>query len=229
MSLTPRAALLLTPIACIAAPAAAQTPRDQLIHAAYEDRSGPAAVGRIDRARAAALATCARSPDDQDAHVVAAIALAYRAKLTGNRGEAIAARKGLEAVVARFPRNAEAHLALGGWHIGVINKVGRILARAGAGARKDVGYAALDRAVALGGNRAMFPAIAGMIRLEQDAKDARGRALVDAAVRGATPTALDRINQRAAGSVTAALRRGDAKAASALSDRLLPFGWFKKS
>ena len=229
MSLTPRAALLLTPIACIAAPAAAQTPRELLTHAAYEDRSGPTALARIDRARSAALATCARAPDDQEAHVIAAIALAYRAKLTGNRGEAIAARKGLESVVARFPRNAEAHLALGAWHIGVINKVGRIIARAGAGARRDVGYAALDRAVALGGNRAMFSAIAGMIRLEQDAGDARGRALVSAATQGATPTALDRINQRAASAVTGALRRGDAKGASAMSDRMLPFGWFRRS
>lgn len=231
VSLTPRAALLLTlaPIAFIARPAAAQTPRELLIHAAYEDRSGPVAIGRIDRARSAALAAAARAPDDQDAAVVAAIALAYRAKLTGNRSEAIAARKGLEGVVARFPRNAEAHLALGAWHIGVINKVGRILARAGAGAQKAVGYSALDRAVALGGNRATFSAIAGMIRLDEDARDARGRALVAAAAQGATPTALDRINQRAATAVSAALRRGDAKAASALSDRLLPFGWFKKS
>lgn len=216
-------------MAGLAAPASAQTPRELLIQAAYEDRSGPVAIARIDRARAAALATCARAPDDQDAAVVAAIALAYRAKLTGNRGEAIAARKGLEVVVGRFPRNAEAHLALGAWHIGVIHKVGRFIARAGAGAQKGVGYAALDRAVALGGNRAMFSAIAGMIRLDEDESDARGRALVAAAAQGSAPTALDRINQRAAAAVTAALRRGDTKAAGALSDRLLPFGWFKKS
>lgn len=229
--MTPRAALLLTlvPIAIHAAPAAAETPREMLIHAAYEDRSAPAALSRVDRARTAALAASSRTPDDQDAHVVAAIALAYRAKLTGNRAEAIAARKGLEAVATRFPRNPEAHLALGAWHVGVVNKVGRILARAGAGAQKGLGYAALDRAVALGGNRAMFAAMAGMIRLEQDARDARGRALVDAATRGAAPTPLDRINQRAATAVTAALRRGDVQAVSALSDRLLPFGWFKKS
>jgi hypothetical protein len=219
---------MLLPLACIAVPAAAQTPRDMLVHAAYEDRSGPVAVARIDRARTAALATCARMPDDQDAHVVAAIALAYRAKLTGNRSEAIAARKGLEAVAARFPRNPEAHLALGAWHVGVVNKVGRILARAGAGAQIGVGYAALDRAVALGGSRASISAMAGMIRLEQNAADARGRALVDAATRGATTTPLDRINQRAASAVAAAIRRGDGKAVSALSDRMLPFGWFKK-
>ena len=40
---------------------------------------------------------------------------------------------------------------------------------------------------------------------------------------------MPRSTQRAAHAVTGAIRRGDTKAASALSDRLLPFGWFKKS
>lgn len=227
MTLLTRAALL--PLLLSTTPVLAETPRDLLTEAAYEDRSAPVAIARVNTARAQALAAAARDPGDQEAVVLAAIALAYRAKLTGNRAEAVAARKGLEAVVARFPRNADAHLALGAWHIGVINKVGRLLARAGAGARKEVGYAELDRAVALGGNRAMFSAIAGMVRLEQDESDARGKALVDAATRAGTPTPLDRINQRAAGLVVASLRKGDERTAGALSDRLLPFGWFKKN
>ena len=226
MRVFPIAALCLA--ALPATPAAAQSARDLLTRAAYEDRDPAAALARVNTARAQALAAAARDASDQDAAVVAAIALAYRAKLTGNRGEAIAARKGLEAVVARFPRNAEAHLALGAWHIGVINRVGRLIARAGAGARKDAGYAALDRAVALDGGRAMISAIAGMIRLEQDGGDARGAQLVTAATRGSTATGLDRINQRAAGLVVAALRKPDAASAQALSDRLLPFGWVRK-
>lgn len=220
------AGVALIPLLLGAAPA--PSPRDLLVYAAYEDRSAVAALARIDVARAQALASLARDPSDQDAAVVAGIALAYRAKLTGNRTEALAARRGLEVVVQRFPRNAEAHLALGGWHIGVINKVGRLLARAGAGARQDVGYAELDRAVALGGDRAVFPAIAGMVRLEQDTGDARGRALVEAAARAGTPTPLDRINQRAAGLVAAAIRKGDGRVAGSLADRLLPFGWVRK-
>jgi hypothetical protein len=210
-----------------ASPAAAQTPRDLLTAAAYQDSDVPAALSRIDRARAAALAAAQRAPDDQDAAVVAAIALAYRAKLTGSRSEAIAARKGLEVVAVRFPRNAEAQLGLGAWHLGVIAKVGRIMARAGAGAQKGVGVAAVDRAVALGGNRAMFAGIGGMLLIQSDPNDSHGRELVEAASRGTTGTPLDRINQRAAAAVLAAIRRNDDPTARALANRLLPFGWFK--
>jgi hypothetical protein len=218
---------LVAPALLVAAPAIAQTPRDLLTYAAYQDNDVATALARIDRARAAALAAATRAPDDQDAAVVAAIAFAYRAKLTGNRSEAIAARRGLEAVVARFPRNPEAQLGLGAWHLGVIAKVGRIMARAGAGAQKGIGIAAVDRAVALGGGRAMFPGIAGMLLVQLDPDDAHGRSLVEAAVHGSTASALDRINQRAAINVLAALHRNDDPAARALADRLLPFGWFK--
>ena len=226
MSLSIKAALLPS-VLLAAAPAMAQTPREMLTYAAYQDNNAATAIVRIDRARAAALAASAHAPGDQDAAVIAAIALAYRAKLTGSRSEAIAARRGLEAVVARFPRNPEAQLALGAWHLGVIAKVGRFLARAGAGAQKGVGVAALDRAVALGGDRAMFTGIAGMLRVELDPGDPRGRELVEQASRGATPGPIDRINQRAAANVAAACRRSDNQAARALADRVLPFGWFK--
>lgn len=228
MLLSTRAAWLLLPAVALAAPAFAETPRDLLTYAAYQDRDQAVALAKVDRARAAALATLARAPDDQDAAVVAAIALAYRAKLTGARGEAIAARRQIEAVIARFPRNAEAQLALGAWHLGIVAKVGRLLARAGAGARKDTGYAALDRAVALSGGRAAIVGLAGLLRIENDPTDPRGRALVEAADTGPAPGALDRISQRAAAAVAAALKRSDMKGARALADRLLPFGWFQK-
>ena len=226
MKLWTIAAIVLLPAAAIAAPVPLETPRDLLTQAAFQDRDQPTALARIDRARAVALAAAARAPDDQDAAVVAAIALAYRAKLTGARSEAIAARRQIEAVCARFPRNAEAQLALGAWHLGIVAKVGGFLARAGAGARKDSGLAALDRAVALAGGRASIVGLAGLLRITADPGDARGRALLEATGRGAAPAALDRISQRAALTVTAALRRGDAKAARTLADRLLPFGWY---
>ncbi len=207
-------------------PAVAQTARELLTQAAFQDRSQPAALARVDRARALALAAVQRMPDDQDAAVIAAGALAYRAKLTGSRAEAIEARKQLQAVATRFPRNAEAQIGLGGWHLGVIAKVGRIVARAMAGAQKGAGLAATDRAVTLGGNRAFFAGLAGLLRIEADPADPRGRALLDQATQAPAPTALDRIIQRNAGAVLASLKQGDAKTARALADRLLPFGWY---
>lgn len=212
---------------CATAPAWAETPRDLLVQAAYQERDQRAALIKIDRARIAALAASARAPGDQDAAIVAAIALAYRAKLTGARGEAIAARKQIEGVCARFPNNAEAQLALGAWHLGIVAKVGRLLARAGAGARRDTGLAALDRAVALGGGRASIIGMAGLLRIDSDPADARGRAWLDAADRATAPAALDRISQRAAATVGAALHRNDPDAAKALAQRLLPFGWYR--
>lgn len=219
-------AWLVLPALIAAAPGASETPRDLLTYAAYQDRDQTAALARVDRAHAVAQAAATRAPDDQDSAVVAAIATAYRAKLTGGRGEAVAARHQIEAVCQRFPRNAEAQLALGAWHMGVVAKVGGFLARAGAGARKDTGLAALDRAVALSGGRVAIVAMAGMLRIFSDPKDSRGRALVEAADHGAAPAALDRISQRAAANIAAALRRGDNQGAKAIADRWLPFGWY---
>jgi len=222
------AAAMMATVAMAALPAAAtaQTARDLLTQAAFQDRSQPAALARVDRARALALATMQRLPDDQDAAVLAAGALAYRAKLTGSRTEAIEARKQLEAVAIRFPRNAEAQIGLAGWHLGVIAKVGRLVGRAMAGAQKGTGLAATERAVALGGNRAFFTGIAGLLRIEADPADTRGRALLDMAAQAPAPTGLDRIIQRNATAVLASLKQGDPKTARALADRLLPFGWY---
>lgn len=218
----------LIPLFAIALPqaAAAQSARDLLTQAAFQDRSGPVALARIDRARAALLAAAARDPDDQDAAVLAVIALGYRAKLTGNRSEAMTARRQFEQVVGRFPRNAEAQAGLGAWHLGIISHVGRFVARAVAGARENVGMAALDRSVALGGDRAFFAGLSGLLRINFDPGDARGFQLLEAAARAPAPTPLDRIIQRSVVAVLAPLRRGDRAAAKALADRLLPFGWY---
>ncbi|MDP1026204.1 hypothetical protein Q5H91_03185 [Sphingomonas sp. KR1UV-12] len=219
---------VLVPLLALVLPQAApaQSVRDLLTQAAFQDRSGSVALARIDKARAAALASAKRDPDDQDSAVLAAIALGYRAKLTGDRSEAMAARRQFEQVVGRFPRNAEAQAGLGAWHLGIIAHVGRFVARAVAGARENTGLAALDRSVALGGDRAFFAGLAGLLRINYDPGDARGLQLLDTAAKAPAPTPLDRIIQKSAVAVLAPLRRGDRKGAKALADRLLPFGWF---
>ena len=122
-------------VAVTALPAAvAETPREMLIHAAFVDTDKNTAMARITRARAGATALVARSADDQDAAIVQATALAYHAKLSGNRGEALAARHQFEALVARYPRNPEASVALGAWHIGIVVSYGRIAGRVAVGA-----------------------------------------------------------------------------------------------
>lgn len=207
-----------------AVPCRAETPRELLTQAGFVDRDRDTALGRIDRAQQLASAALTRSPDDQEAAMMQAMAAGYRAKLLGSRTDAIAARKRFEMLAQRFPRNAEAQAALGAWHVGVIAKLGRFVGRAAAGAQKDAGYAALDRSVAMGGNRAMFSGFAGLLRLELDPSDVRGRALVEAASKAPAPTPVDTYVRRASVAVLAALREGNAKTAQALADKLLPFG-----
>ena len=221
-----RATLAATALAYAAPVVAAETPREMLVVAAFRDTDKGIALARIDKARVGATALLARNADDQDAAMVQAMALGYRAKLTSNRGEAIAARKQFEGLAVRFPRNPEPSVALGAWHLGAIAKFGRFIGRATLGAQKDAGLKALDRAVALGGNRAMFLGLAGLLRIEIDPNDARGAELTEAATRGTTPTVIDRQFQRAAAAVLVPLRRGDRKAAQKLADRLLPLGQF---
>lgn len=209
-----------------APPLRAETPRELLTQAGFVDRDRNVALARIEKAAAVAGQALSRAPNDQDAAVVQAMANGYRAKLLGNRGQAILARKQYESLVARYPRNAEAQAALGAWHVGVIAKLGRFVGRAVAGAQKATGFEALDRSVALGGNRAMFAGLAGLLRLELDPKDARGRALLETASRAPTPTVIDGFVRRAAIAVLVPLRAGDTEATKALADKMLPFGQF---
>lgn len=211
-----------------AAPALAETPREMLTHASFQDRDKATALRHVVQAHAAATAALARNPANREAALMQATALGYRAKLTGSRGDAVAARKAMERLVATHPRDAERQLALGAWHMGAVHRLGRIVARAALGASKPVGMGALDRAVALGGDRALFPGIAALLRLEQDPKDAGARALVEAAARGSTPTALDRHLQAGARAVLAPLRAGDAAATKRTAARYLPLGWVEE-
>ena len=208
----------------LAAPAAAESPREMLARASFQDGDKATALGRVGQAHAAAAAQLKRSPSDREAALMAATAIGYRAKLTGSRGDALAARRAMEALVARAPDDAERHLILGGRHMGAVYKLGRILARAALGASKPAGLGALDKAVALGGNRAMFPGCAALLRLEADPGDARARQLAEAAARAAAPTPIDRHFQRAAAAVLVPLRAGDRDGARKLAARLLPFG-----
>jgi len=209
-----------------AAPAAAQTPRELIFQSAFGAQNQATALERVRRALAVASAASQRDPANEEAAVIAAAAQGYVAKLTGSRSEALKARRQFDAAATRFPRNAEAQLGIGAWHLAVVNRVGRLLG-AVVGASKGRGLAGLSRAVALGRDRAFAPGVAGMMLVEADPADAQGRAWLEQAVRADAPTVPDRIIQRAAAQVAALLRAGNGQAAQALADRSLPFGWFQ--
>ena len=203
----------VTPVA-----AGAQTLRDQLTQASFVDRDKGVALKRIQ--------TVIADLNDNagaEAAVLRATALGYRAKLTGSRSDLASSRKNYEAALAAQPRNAEAQLGLGAWHMSVLGKTGALLGRV-FGANRGKGETALDNAVTLGGDRAFYPGIAALFRIRQDPADARGRQLAEQAVKAGTPTGLDRILQRSAGAVLAQLRAGNTAEARALAQRLLPLG-----
>jgi hypothetical protein len=213
-------------VVAVGAPARAETARDILIQASFVDTDEASALKRVSNAYAAAVAALRRAPEDHEALLMRATALGYRAKLTGNRTDAVSARRQLEALTTQNPRDAEAQLALGAWHVGAVKKLGMFVGRAAVGAQRGVGLAALDKAVALGGDRALYPGLAALLRLELEPGDPRGRTLAEQATRAATPTALDRILQRGAGQVLVPLRTGDMRTVRRLSSQLLPFGRF---
>lgn len=210
----------------LAGPAHAQSARDILTQASFADSDEASALKRVGLAQNAALAALRHSPDDREALLMRATALGYRAKLTGSRTDAVAARRQFEALIQQNPRDAEAQLALGAWHVGAVKKLGAIVGRAAVGAQRGVGLSALDKAVVLGGDRALFPGLSALLRLEVDPRDPQGRQLAEAAARAGAPTAIDRIMQRAAVAVLAPLRAGDTQMTRRLASQLLPFGRF---
>ena len=73
----------------------------------------------------------------------------------------------------------------------------------------------------------MFSGLSALLRLALDPNDPNARALAEAAARGATPTPIDQILQRAAVAVLVPLRAGDKQAAAVAARQLLPFGRIK--
>jgi len=211
----------------IATPAMATTPRDILLDAAFHARDKSVALAQVGRAEAQADALLARTPDDHEAALMQAMATAYRAKLRHSRSDALAARKMFDAL-ARDPKNAELQAAVGAWHIDAVTELGGFLAGAVLGAKRSAGLAAIDRAVALGGDRAMFAGLAALLRLSVDAEDEKARALAKIASHAPAPSEMDRQMRRSAIAILVPLRAGDTEAAQKLAHQSLPFGQIQR-
>jgi len=211
-----------------AAVANAATPRQTLLSAAYQARDKPTALEKIGEAEAQADAVLRGAPGDREARMIKAMADGYRAKLNRSRSHAVDARKSFEALAAADPRDPEAQAAIGAWHIDAVSELGGFIAGTMLGASRTTGLAAMDRAVSMGGDRAMFPGLAALLRLSLDAKDVQVLALAERAAGAATPTALDRVMQRAASALLPKLRAGDRRGAQAMARQLLPFGSIAK-
>ncbi|SFS11166.1 hypothetical protein [Sphingomonas jatrophae] len=220
-----RIAMLVPVVAIGFATPALAGPRETLTEAAFATPDKAAALQKINAAEAQARAVLARNPQDRDAQMYRAIAIGYRAKLARSRADAQTAKRMFELLAQADPRDPEPQILIGGWHLDAIEDLGGMIAGAVLGAKRATGLAAVDRAVALGRNRAMFPALAALMRVRLDAKDtATAAALAEQATRTAAPTQIDRILQQHAAAILPLLRAGNGAAAQKMARRLLPFG-----
>ncbi|MFN7177477.1 MAG: hypothetical protein ACK4MX_11390, partial [Thermaurantiacus sp.] len=126
--------------------------------AAGRAASTEAAWRAPDRARAEALLEQAEAlfdralklePRNTDAVLQRAITVGYRAKLRNSPGLARQARRGMEQVIERNPRDALAHAALGGWHGEAVATLGRFVAGTALGANRQGFEQSFERAMAL--------------------------------------------------------------------------------
>jgi hypothetical protein len=211
-------------LACvIAMPAEGATPRELLTQASFSTSDKGQALALVRQGLSQAEAELAADPKDREAAMQRAVALGYRARLTRSPGDAKAARHMFETLAAANPRDPEAQLAVATWHLDTVEA--GFMAATLLGAKKELGMAALDRAVALGGNRAFFTGFAALLRIRLNPKDvATARGLAEKAVGGSGATVLDRMAKRNAEALLIPLRNGDGRTAGLLARKLLPFG-----
>ncbi len=213
-------------MAAVVLVAAAPTdgPRATLVRAAFATADKAQALAGVNSALTALDAILKRTPDDRNALLQQGIGLGYRGQLTRSIGDARRARGILEGLTKRNPNDPEAWVAYGGWHTSVIAYVGGFVGSSVLGANKRTGLDALSQAVRLGGNRAFFPAYAGLMRTRLDPEDAQALPLLERAGSAQAPAEVDRITQASARRVAALLKAGNRKEAQTLARQLLPFG-----
>ncbi|WBO22760.1 hypothetical protein [Sphingomonas abietis] len=220
-----QAPIVLMALIASAAPAMAASPRDDLIRAAFATRDKTQAQALVNQAIADSQATLAQTPNDREAKLQQALGIGYRGQLKRSPSDAKTAHSLLEALAAADPRDPEAQVAVAGWHLTAVGDLGNFLARTLLGASRDTGFAALDKAVALGGNHAFFPGYAALIRIKLDSSDtATPLRLAQRAAAAQASSPIDRVMQRAAERIVPLLQAGNGKAASDLAKQLLPFG-----
>jgi hypothetical protein len=208
-----------------AAPAYAATPREDLIRAAFATHDKGQALALVDQAIASSQSILAQSPGDREAKLQQALGIGYRGQLKRSPTDAKTAHGLLQSLASTDPRDPEAQIAVAGWHLTAVGDLGNFLARTVLGASRDAGMTALDRAVALGGNRAFFAGYAALIRIKLDSSDtATPLKLAQRAASAPAPSPIDRVMQRAAQRIVPMLQSGDGAGASRLAKQLLPFG-----
>jgi len=215
--------ILIGAALALASPLTAATPRDILTQASFMTTDKQTALALINKGLAAAEAILAANSDDKEAQMQRGVAIGDRAHLTRSPGDAKTARRIFETFLAANPNDPEAHLAVATWHLDTVDA--GFFATTVLGAKRDIGLAELDRAVALSGGRPFFTGFAALMRIRLNPADvATARTLAEQAAAAPAPTALDRIAKHQAQAILIPLRSGDGRTAALLARKLLPFG-----
>ena len=199
--------------------------RMELIRAGFDARSKVEATTMIGHATALLDRALEMRPDDPDALVQKGIGVGYVAKLEHSPGLAKQSRRLFEAALARAPNDDLAVAALAGWHGGSVATLGRFMAGAVLGARRDAAITGFERALKLAPRSPIHPTYYAFNLLDLG-DDGAGRArAVLATLPGMAPRdRLEAEMKRRGLEMLAALERGDTAGARALSRRLQPFG-----
>lgn len=199
--------------------------RAQLTIAGFQAGEKARAMALVAAAESDFDKVLARDPNNVEAQLQKAIALAYRAQLTKGLGLAKDVRRRFEAIQTAHPDNALAWGALGGWHGGAVATVGGFVARAVLGAKvseMERCYAqALKLAPDLPSTRTLF----AITLLDIDVANAgRAALLLKGVEKLPASDGFEALMKRQGIELAAALATGDAAAARVTARRLKAFG-----
>ena len=199
--------------------------RSRLQIAAYDTTDKAKAKAMVEAAIGDFSAALAKDPANREAALQQAIANGYVAKLERSAGGAKVMKRSLEALLAKYPDDAQAWTALGAWHGGSIATLGTFIARTVIGATTDGMNKAFARAMALAPNDGVNLTFYALTLMDIDAGNAdRAKTLLQRAAQLKPDDAFERQVQGSGTKVLAAINAGDAKAAQRLAHQLLPFG-----
>ncbi len=193
--------------------------------AAWQTRDKARARALLEQAGADFAAALRLQPGNSDALLQQGIVVGYLAKLDRSPGQAKAARRAFEAVLAKRPTDALALGAMGGWHGESVATLGKFMAGTVLGAKEKEAIRFYDKAVATGAGDPAVPVFYAQTLLALSADNAgKARALLTRAVKAGSGDGFDRLMQAHARAILVPLEKGDVGGARTTAARLSPLG-----
>jgi tetratricopeptide (TPR) repeat protein len=170
-------------------------------------------------------AALALQPGSREALLQKAIAIGYRAKLENNVGLARQTRKNFEAILAKWPNDALALAAMGGWHGESVAVLGKFLAGTALGAKASEAQRFYEKALTAPGADPLVPVFYASTLLALSADNAaKAKGLLQRSLRAEPSDGFEALMQKHSRTILALLDKGDVAGARATAARLGPLG-----